>query len=78
MVVLKEILAYALGGNVPDSFLEHLIRHREAWDAEFVRRLNDLAYELRPDLAVWEIAADEEGRLYEYLLPLIRVEQDAS
>lgn len=68
---LKEVLAYALGGNVPDPFLEHLIRHQGAWDAEFTRRLNDLAYELRPDLAVWEIVVDEQNQLREYLLPLI-------
>ena len=69
---LKEVLAYALGGNVPEGFLEHLIRHRSAWDAEFTRRLNDLAYELRPDLAVWEIVADEHGYLHEFLIPLVR------
>lgn len=68
---LKEVLAYALGGNVPEGFLEHLIRHRGAWDVEFTRRLNDLAYELRPDLAVWEIVVDEDNQLREYLLPII-------
>lgn len=68
---LKEVLAYALGGNVPEGFLEHLIRYQHAWDAEFTRRMNDLAYELRPDLAVWEIVVDEEGQLREYLLPLV-------
>ena len=78
---LKEVLAYVLesgGGSVPDGFLSHLIRHRDAWDAEFTRRVNDLAYELRPDLAVWEIVVDEQGQLHEYLLPLVRVGQDAA
>ena len=78
MVDLREVLAYALGGNVPEGFLNHLIRHRDAWDVTFVERLNDLAYELRPDLAVWEIVADDYGRLYEYLLPLVGTEQDFS
>ncbi len=78
MLDLREVLAYALGGNVPEGFLNHLIQHRDAWDVTFVARLNDLAYELRPDLAVWEIVTDDVGRLYEYLLPLVGTEQDLS
>jgi len=68
---LKEVLTYALGGSVPEKFLEHLIRHRRLWDGEFRRRLEELAYEFRPDLATWEVWVDEGGRLLERRLPLL-------
>lgn len=68
---LKEVLTYALGGSAPEGFLEHLIAHRSAWDDEFRRRLEELAYEFRPDLAVWEVGIDAQGRLCERRVPLL-------
>lgn len=70
-VDLKEVLTYALGGSVPERFLERLIAYRDAWDEELERHLEELAYELRPDLAVWEVAVDDEGSLYERRAPLL-------
>lgn len=68
---LKEVLEYALGGFAPRGFLEHIIKHRHAWDAEFRRRIDAYAFELRPDLAVWELEVDDRGRLTEQRLPLL-------
>lgn len=62
---LRDLLAYALGGEAPEGFVERLLRRRHLWDEEFRRRLEELAYEFRPDLAVWEISAAEDGRLVE-------------
>lgn len=67
---LKEVLSYALGGSAPERFVERLVTRRE-WDGEFAARLEALAYELRPDLAVWEIGVDEQGRLVERRVPLL-------
>lgn len=68
MLRLAELLEYALDADIPDAFLERLLEERPHWDGEFVRRLDELAYEFRPDLAVWYVSADEEGRLHQYRL----------
>ena len=70
-VELREFLTYALGGSVPGGFLDHLIAHKEHWDEEFWRKLDALAYEFRPDLAVWELTVDSRGYLKEERLPLV-------
>lgn len=62
---LRELLVYAFGGQAPPGFVDHLVRYRHLWDDEFKRRLEELAYEFRPDLAVWEIDAGEDGALVE-------------
>lgn len=67
---LREVLAYALGGSAPERFVERLVSQRE-WDGEFAARLEALAYELRPDLAVWEVEVDEQGQLQERRVPLL-------
>ena len=69
---LLEVLDFTLGGAAPPRFLEHLIKHQDLWDAEFWRRLELRAYELRPDLAVWELSVDDTGKLREERLPLVR------
>lgn len=68
---LKEVLAYALGGSAPERFLDRLVMHKADWDTEFAERLEALAYELRPDLAEWELTVDDRGRLGERRLPLL-------
>ena len=68
---LLEVLDFTLGGGAPPRFLEHLIAHQHLWDAEFRRRLELSAYELRPELAVWELGVDETGSLCERRLPLV-------
>jgi hypothetical protein len=65
MLDLSELLVYALGGQAPAGFVDRLIRSRHLWDHEFRRRLEELAYEFRPDLAVWEIQARDDGVLIE-------------
>ena len=67
---LREVLSYALGGSAPERFVERLVAQRE-WDSEFAARLEALAYELRPDLAVWEVLVDEQGQLSERRVPLL-------
>ncbi len=67
---LREVLSYALGGSAPERFVERLVAQRE-WDSEFAARLEALAYELRPDLAVWEVEVDEQGQLFERRVPLL-------
>jgi hypothetical protein len=62
---LSELLVYALGGQAPSGFVARLIGSQHLWDDEFRRRLEELAYEFRPDLAIWEIQADEDGVLME-------------
>ena len=71
---LKEVLSYALGGSAPERFVERLVGRRESWDSEFVSRLEALAYELRPDLAMWELDVDFAGRLLERRVPLLEPE----
>jgi len=68
---LQEVLSYALGGSAPKGFVERLERRRGSWDSEFARRLEAIAYELRPDLAVWELHIDAQGRLCERRVPLL-------
>lgn len=65
------MLEYALGGDAPEGFLMHLIERRSVWDDEFVRRLEEYAYELRPDLASWELTVGDDGQLEERRLPLL-------
>ena len=65
----KEVLSYALCGAAPERFVERLTSCE--WDDEFRARLEALAYELRPDLAVWEVAVDEQGKLLERRVPLL-------
>lgn len=65
MLELRDLLSYAFGAPVPDTFLERFVDRREGWDDEFRRRLDELAYEFRPDLAVWELRVGEEGQLRE-------------
>ena len=67
---LKEVLSYALCGAAPERFVERLVSRRE-WDGEFRARLEALAYEFRPDLAVWEIAVNKQGELIERRVPLL-------
>ncbi len=62
MFSLTELLEYVLGSPVPDEFVNRILL-QDQWDSEFVRRLDALAYEFRPDLAIWHIEADEAGRL---------------
>ena len=62
---LHDLLTYTLGCEVPAGFVERLIRRRHSWDAVFRRRLDEMACELRPDLIVWRIEVDAEGRLHE-------------
>lgn len=71
---LQEVLSYALGGSAPDRFVERLVTRRDAWDSEFATRLEALAYELRPDLAVWELDVDDQGQLEERRVPLLEPE----
>jgi hypothetical protein len=68
---LKEVLSYALGGQAPERFVERLLTRQDAWDEEFAERLEALAYELRPDLAVWEFTVDDAGHLHERRIPLL-------
>lgn len=73
MLELRDLLTYALGAEVPQGFLEHLLRCQDRWDDEFRRRLEELAYEFRPDLAVWEIVVASDGQLRETrLMPRLR------
>jgi hypothetical protein len=67
---LQEVLSYALAAEVPDGFVRHLVNHQHDWDEAFTKRLEELAYELRPDLAVWEITC-EENQLRERRLPIV-------
>lgn len=60
---MAELLEYALDTRVPEVFVERMLSNRFSWDHEFTRWLDDLAYEFRPDLAVWYVTADTEGRL---------------
>ena len=73
-VQLDELLVYALGGQAPEAFVRRLVCSRHLWDDEFRRRLEELAVEFRPDLATWEITAQEDGRLVER--PLVETEPD--
>lgn len=66
---LKEVLSYALCGAATERFVERLTSRE--WDDEFRARLEALAYEFRPDLAVWEVGVDEQGELIERRVPLL-------
>ena len=68
---LLEVLDFTLGGSAPPRFLEHLVEHKHLWDEEFRRKLEQRAYELRPELAVWELSVDEAGNLRESRQPLV-------
>ena len=69
---LEAVLNYALGGAVPGAFLRHLLAHEYLWDPVFRQRLDELAYEFRPDLAVWQLTVTQNGELIETRLPLIK------
>lgn len=68
---LKEILEFALGGSVPDGVLNHLLQNRASWDDEFKRKLDELAFEIAPDLATWTITVEPSGQLREERIPFI-------
>ena len=61
MLELRELLSYALGTEVPEPFARRLLVRRDDWDDAFRERLEDIAYEFRPDLAVWELRPREGG-----------------
>jgi hypothetical protein len=65
MLELRELLDYAFEGQAPIGFVDRLVSSRHLWDEEFKRRLEELAYEFRPDLAEWEISMDADGVLVE-------------
>ena len=60
---MAQLMEYALNTRVPEVFVERMLSNRFSWDHEFTRWLDELAYEFRPDLAVWYVTADTEGRL---------------
>ncbi len=66
---LKEVLSYAFCGAATERFVERLTSRE--WDDEFRARLEALAYEFRPDLAVWEVGVDEQGKVTEKRVPLL-------
>lgn len=53
MQSLADLLEYAFSARVPQAFVDRLLSSPTDWDDEFIRLLDDLAYEFRPDLAVW-------------------------
>ncbi len=63
MQSLADLLEYAFSARVPQAFVDRLLSSPTDWDDEFIRLLDDLAYEFRPDLAVWYLSVDGEGRL---------------
>lgn len=63
MLSMTELLEYALETRVPDALVDRIMQASADWDEEFVRVLDNIAYEFRPDLAVWQVEADEVGRL---------------
>lgn len=65
---MSELLEYALDTEVPELFVDRLLDNRDNWDEEFVQKLDELAYEFRPDLAVWYLDADSQGRLLQLRL----------
>ena len=65
----RELFAYAFSAEVPKPFARHLLRHADRWDDTFRARIDELAYEFRPDLAVWEIKVAPDGCLGERRLP---------
>lgn len=67
-VKLAELMEYALDARIPDVFVERLLRNRYRWDQEFSRWLDELAYEFRPDLAIWYVSVDSEGQLIQQRL----------
>ena len=71
MLELKDLFSYALGGDLPQGFFDHLLKHRDDWDETFHDTLDSLAYELMPDKAVWEVQVSEEGELLEQRLSLL-------
>lgn len=68
---VKDVLCYALGGDVPEKFLKRLVEKNASWDNEFRDKLDEYAYEFRPELAIWELDVDRVGKLEEKRLPLI-------
>lgn len=68
---IKDVLCYALGGDVPEKFLDHLVEKNASWDEEFKGKLDEYAYEFCPELAIWELDIDRQGQLEEKRLPLI-------
>ena len=75
---VKDVLCYALGGDVPEKFLDRLIENNANWDNEFKDKLDEYAYEFRPELAIWELDVDRQGQLEEKRLPLIDMLKMAS
>ncbi len=71
MINLKEVLSYATGTDVPDSFVRQVLEQRPHWDPVFRAQLEAYAYELYPELATWQITIDQHGRLREKRNPLI-------
>ena len=65
----RDLFAYVFSADVPNAFARHLLRHSDRWDAVFRRRIDELAYEFRPDLAVWELTVARDGSLGERRLP---------
>ena len=66
MLRMSELLEYALDTEVPDVFVDRLLANQDNWDEEFARKLDELAYEFRPDLAVWYMDTDPQGRLLQF------------
>lgn len=65
----RDLFAYVFFADVPKPFARHLLQHADRWDDVFRKRLDELAYEFRPDLAVWEVSVAPDGSLGERRLP---------
>lgn len=65
----RDLFAYVFSADVPKGFARHMLSHADRWDDVFRRRLDELAYEFRPDLAVWEVTIGADGSLGERRLP---------
>lgn len=71
MLEFKDIVSFALGGTVPQGFFDHLLKNRSSWDDTFEQTLDDLAYELMPELAVWQVSVSDTGQLSEERLSVL-------
>ena len=60
---MAELMEYALDARVPEIIVKRMLSNRFNWDHEFTHWLDELAYEFRPDLAVWYVTVDASGRL---------------
>ena len=68
----QELFSFSFEAEVSRELTRRLLERKAVWDDVFIATLEERAYELRPDLAVWQLLVDGQGELQEHRFSLVQ------